>query len=109
MTTDTFPAVGNRYLVDFGEFRVQLFFSSLTSMTYTGVASDGTLGGSETVAITVQPVRDGLFLVTWQELDKTTVVHLEDYKDMKITTCITGPDLHFQIFQGTVTPINNSN
>ena len=78
-------------------------------MTYTGVASDGTLGGSETVAIAVQPVRDGLFLVTWQESDKTTVVHLEDYKDMKITACITGPNLRFQIFHGIVTPINGSN
>ena len=107
MTTNEFPAVGHRYLVDFVDFRVQLFFSSLTSMTYTGVRPDGTLGSSETVVIVVQPVRDDLFLVYWQESDKTTVVHLEDYKEMKITTCITGPDLSFQQFHGTMTPISD--
>ncbi len=99
--SDQFPGLGRRFLVDFVQFRVQLFFSSLTSMTYTGVKQNGTLGSSETVAITIQPVRDGLFLVFWQETDQTTVVHLEDYKDSKITTLITGPDLQFQQFHGT--------
>jgi len=33
-----------------------------------------------TVDITVEPIRDQLFLVTWQENEGTTVVHLEDYK-----------------------------
>ena len=32
-----------------------------------------------------------LFLVTWKEEFGTTVVHLEDYKDMRITTNITSP------------------
>ena len=45
-----FPAVGHKYLVDFtaddgsGQFKVQLDFHSATSLTYTGVKSDGTLG-----------------------------------------------------------------
>jgi hypothetical protein len=39
--------------------------------------------------------------VAWQEADKTTVVHLEDYKNMNIT----GPGGRFQSFQGGMTQI----
>src|SRR3954452_24780739 len=98
---EEFPAVGHRYLVDFGAFRVELYFESETKLTYTGVKPDGSHGGSETVTIKLDPVRDDLFLVTWQESDKTTVVHLEDYKNNTIVTHITSPDMSFDIFHGT--------
>ena len=103
---ETFPAVGHRYLVDFQAFRVELCFASETSLTYTGVRPDGSHGGSETVAITVTPVRDGLFLVTWQESDKTTVVHLEDYNLNRITTNITDANLVFSMHEGTMTQLS---
>jgi hypothetical protein len=95
---DVFPGVGHKYMVDFATddgtrgFKVQLDFHSMTSLTYTSANSDGTLtGNSETVTIAIQPIRDMLFLVTWKEEFGTTVVHLEDYKDMRITTNITSP------------------
>ena len=73
-TADTFPAVGHTYLVGFtadvgqGRFRVLLDFHSETSRTYTGAKADGIpVGESETVCITVEPIRDPLFLVTWKE------------------------------------------
>ena len=103
---DAFPAIGHTYLVDFGAWRTELKFHSDTSMTYTGIKQDGSRGGSETVTIAIDPVRDLLFLVTWQESDKTTVVHLEDYRENRIVTHITGPDGSFQIFQGTMTLIS---
>jgi hypothetical protein len=99
---DAFPGIGHRYLVDFGTWKTRLEFHSETSLTYTGVKNDGTLGASENVTISVDPVRDLLFLVTWQESDKTTVVHLEDYKENGITTHITGPDGRFSIYKGTM-------
>ncbi len=103
--SDTFPGIGHRYLVDFGSWRTQLNFNSQNSLTYTGVREDGSLGGSETVSIAISPIRDSLFLVTWQESDKTTVVHLEDYRDLKITTHITSPDGTFRIFTGSMSQI----
>jgi hypothetical protein len=101
--SEPFPGVGHRYLVDFGAFRVQLSFESETSLTYAGVRPDGSLGGSETVTIRVEAVRDGLFLVTWQEADKTTVVHLEDYTLNTIVTHITEPGNVSSIYHGTMT------
>jgi hypothetical protein len=109
---DEFPAVGHKYLVNFladdgsGGFKVQLHFHSETSLTYTGVNSDGSLSdNSETVDITVEPIRDLLFLVTWKEEQGMTVVHLEDYRNNTIITCITapGPDPTFSKFHGTMT------
>jgi hypothetical protein len=107
-----FPAVGHRYLVDFtapgAEFRVQLDFTSDTSLTYSGVKPDGSLDNSdvETVAITVEPIRDQLFLVTWKEKLGTTVVHLEDYKNNTIITNITEPNGKFSKFHGVMTLIS---
>ncbi|WP_409995231.1 MoaF-related domain-containing protein [Rhizobium leguminosarum] len=103
---EEFPAIGHRYLVDFKAFRVELNFHSAMSLTYTGVKPDGSPGTSETVAIAVNPIRDLLFLVTWQEADKTTVVHLEDYKSNAVVTHITGPDSSFSIFHGTMRQIS---
>jgi hypothetical protein len=71
------------------------------------VKPDGTLGeNSETVDITVEPIRDLLFLVTWKEKLGTTVVHLEDYKNHTIITGVPGPDPTFSKFHGTMTQIS---
>jgi hypothetical protein len=69
--TAIFPAVGHRYLVDFVAFRVKLQFTSDTWLTYYNIGANGAVEGSETVAIRVEPITHSIFLVTWQESDKT--------------------------------------
>jgi hypothetical protein len=102
---EQFPAVGHRYLVDFKAFRVELDFTSETSMTYYSLDANGQRVGQETVTIAVEPIRDGLFLVTWTESDKTTVVHLEDYRLNRIITNITEPATGLAKFEGVMTEI----
>jgi hypothetical protein len=104
--SESFPAIGHKYFVDFVAFRVELFFESESTLTYTGIKKDGSRGDSETVKIKIEPVRDLLFLVTWQEADKTTVVHLEDYKKNVITTNITDPSNTFSTFHGKMKKIS---
>lgn len=103
--SETFPGVGHRYLVDFVAFRVELDFTSETSLTYYNLNASGDRVGQETVTISVEPVRDGLFLVTWTESDRTTVVHLEDYRQNRIITNITDPKDGLMKFEGTMTLI----
>ena len=103
---ETFPGVGHRYLVDFVKFRVELDFTSETSMTYYNLNASGDHVGQETVAIAVESVRDGMFLVTWTESDRTTVVHLEDYRQNRIITNITDPKDGLMKFEGTMTQIS---
>ena len=97
-----FPGVGHTYLVDFKQFVVELNFESKTQLTYTGIRHDGTRGDSATVSIKVTALRPKQFLVTWIEKDKTTVVHIEDYKRMVIYTNITNPDNFFEKFKGSI-------
>jgi hypothetical protein len=101
--SEKFPAVDHRYLVDFRIFRVELDFTSDTSMTYYNLDANGKHVGQETVTIVVEPVRDGL--VTWTETDKTTVVHLEDYRLNRIITNITDPKSGLSKFEGVMTKI----
>jgi hypothetical protein len=98
---DRFPGIGHRYLVDFGGFKVVLAFASTTSLTYTVVNPNGSSGQVETVEIRVEQIGPLLFLVIWQERDKTTVVHIEDYAANKIIINITNPDLSFVQFHGS--------
>jgi hypothetical protein len=95
--TGGFPGVGHRYFVDFVAFQVELEFASETSLTYYDLDKNGNKVGSETVTIKA----DGIYLVTWQESDKTTVVHIEDYNRRTIITNITESDLTFDQFHGT--------
>ena len=97
-----FPAVGQRYFVDFQAFQVELDFASETSLTYFNLDKNGNKVGSQTVTTKIEPITDGIFLVTWQESDNTTVVHIEDYNRLTIVTNITNPDLSFNQFHGTV-------
>jgi hypothetical protein len=99
--SNVFPGVGHRYFVDFESFRVELDFASDTSLTYYNLDQAGNKVGSETVAIRVETITDGIFLVTWQESDKTTVVHIEDYVRSTIITNITESDMTFDQFHGT--------
>ena len=54
-------------------------------MTYYNLDKNGNKVGSETVTIKVRPITDGIFLVTWQESDKTTVVHIEEPIDRPLS------------------------
>ncbi len=88
MATTRFPAVGHVYEAHFGSWVHHLHFESATVMTLTNAAGPFE-GTSETVEIAVTPIRPGVFLTSWQEEDKTTVVHVEDYKKSIVYTNIT--------------------
>lgn len=94
---DQFPAIGHVYEVNFGVFRADLHFESETRMTYTRPD-----GGSATVKTTVTKIRPGVYMVYWQEEDKTTVVHVEDYENGIAYTNITQNDMTFDNLQGTL-------
>ena len=61
-------------------------------MRSTPMNADGTNGRSEKVEIRVEPVADRVFLVAWQEANKTTVVQVEDFERKVILTNITRPE-----------------
>ena len=96
-----FPAAGRRYLAIFPTFRSELNFHSNTSLTWTFLGADGSRGRSETVAVRIQPIGPSIFIVTWQEANKTTVVQVEDFTKKLIFTNVTRPDGTFLQSRGT--------
>jgi hypothetical protein len=100
-TESAFPVVGRRLLVTFPAFRTELHFHSASALTWYLLNPDGTKGRSETVEIRIQPVVDKIFLVTWQEANKTTVVQVEDFERKVILTNVTRSDGTFLQSKGT--------
>lgn len=103
-----FPGVGRRYLATFPAFRFELHFKSPTSATWTQIDEDGSRGRVETVAIRIEPVADLLFLVTWQEANRTTVVQVENFVKRVVFTNITRSDGTFLQARGSLVELGSS-
>jgi hypothetical protein len=101
MFTTRFPAVGHVYEAHFGSWVHHLHFESETVMTLTNTQGPFK-GTSETVQIAVTPIRPGVFMISWQETDKTTVVHVEDYENSIVHTNITERSGAFMRRSGTL-------
>ncbi len=101
LSTIHFPAVGHMYEANFGSWVHHLHFDSEAVMTLTN-AEDPFAGTSETVQIAVTPIRPGVFMICWQEADKTTVVHLDDFENGIVHTCVTEPNGVFIHKSGTL-------
>ena len=100
-----FPGTDAVYKADFGgDFVFHLTHPSAEEMTFVG-QKGALLGVTETVKTTVTPVRPGVFIVSWQEKDKTTVVHVRDFEAGRVHTHITRPDGTFVRLNGTLTPV----
>ena len=91
-----FPGLGKTYYVDFkaihgtGEFQVIIQFDSETSLRYWQAVNEKPDGPASTVAITITPVWDQIYLVSWLEPDaanaQNVIVHLEDYDTHQVIT-----------------------
>ncbi len=101
---DDFPGAGHRYIADFKKFRFEHVYASASALTWTTLNPDGSRGQSETVAIHVQPLANGVYMVSWQEANKATVVQVQDYGKKLIFTNLTLPDGNFIQLQGAFTP-----
>ena len=95
-----FPGVGHAYLVDFGTWRVQLYFPSISELVYSPIDSAGQVGPGQSVFIEIDQVRQDIFIVRWLEADSTVVIHIEDFSTMKIYSNIVNPDLSISVFVG---------
>lgn len=94
--TLTYPMIGKRYLVRFPTMSFTLSFISETQLEFTVEQSpDLPAGSSHIVDITIQPMRDEIYLVSWQEVSGNTVVHVEDFKNHEVNAFLTMKDLSF--------------
>jgi len=100
---------GNRYIMDVGELKTELFFETDESMIFT-VIEGGSLtesGYSEKVKITVAKVRSQVYMIAWKEISGATVTHVEDHKNGIIYSNATLPDGSFYTMKGTISPLKD--
>ena len=70
--------IGKRYYIAFPTMSFYLNFLSETQLEFVIEKSpDLPKGSAHTVDITIEPLRDELYLASWQERSGNTVVHFE--------------------------------
>lgn len=92
----TYPMIGRRYYVEFPTMSFYLHFVSDQALEFVVEKSpDLPKGSAHTVDITVELLRDELYMVSWQEKSGNTVVHIEDFKEHRVHAFLTMKDLTF--------------
>ncbi len=97
---------GNRYIMDVGILKTELFFETDESMVFT-VIDGGSLtesGYSERVETTIAEVRPQVYMIAWKEKSGATVTHVEDHKNGIIYSNATLPDGSFYTMKGSIRP-----
>lgn len=97
---------GNKYLMDVGVLKTELYFETDNSMVFT-IIDGGALtekGYSERVETTVAEVRPQVYMVAWKEKSGSTVTHVEDHENGVIYSNATLPDGGFYTMKGTIFP-----
>jgi hypothetical protein len=91
-----YPMIGKKYYIKFPTMSFYLNFISDTRLEFIVERSpDLPPGSAHTVDITIQPLRDGLYLVSWQEASGNTIVHVEDFNEHQVYAFLTMKDSQF--------------
>ncbi|HDR9512259.1 TPA: hypothetical protein QDC03_007537 [Burkholderia cepacia] len=85
--SDVFPAVGQVWRADFGDFVFDVNFETQSTVTL-GAVKGPNIGQTETVSYTATPLREGLFAVSWTD-SGGSVVHVEDFQQQLVYAFIT--------------------
>ncbi|PRY11888.1 hypothetical protein CLV24_10913 [Pontibacter ummariensis] len=99
------PIIGHKYEVDFGNVVYHLHFIDDKQMHYKAVGNAQEEG---TVKVQRTMLRHNLYLVSWQESDKTTVTHVQDFQNMVIYSNITTSENDFIYTRGNLKALINN-
>jgi glyoxylase-like metal-dependent hydrolase (beta-lactamase superfamily II) len=105
----TFPAIGKRVEIAFGETVFQLDFKEdARTMSFIGTAGSFK-GVADTVQYTAVELRPQLFMLYWHEPHTgMNVVHIEDFERGVVRTNIAAPDGSMQHMSGTLRITGNA-
>ena len=92
----TVPMIGRKYHVAFPTMALIQHFISDTQLEFIVEHSpDLPRGSAHTVEIVIAPLRDQLYMVSWQEPSGNTVVHIEDFAEHCVHAFLTMRDGKF--------------
>ena len=99
MSVAGFP-VGQEMNVTYPDFKVSLQLQSVTQMSFD--IADGPFAHKETVSIQVQPLSNGIFLVSWVEESGATVTNVQDFDRGIVHSFVTLPGGRFLRMVGSI-------
>jgi hypothetical protein len=91
--------VGEVWVFDIGVAEIEHRFIAADTMEYC-ILTGPRAGETDRVAIEIVVVCPGVFFVSWQEADNSTVVHLEDFTRGTFLSCFTSPQAEFMRMSG---------
>lgn len=90
--------------VTFTEFKARIKTLAKNKLQFH--IDEGVYTHTETVIASATSIRPGIFLVSWTESSSATVVHVQDFVEMKIYSHATLPDGTFLRMEGPMTFLN---
>lgn len=96
-----FPIVGRVFEADFGIMAFQLNCENANTLTYSMVRGPQ-FGKKETVYYKNVEIRPDVYMITWQESDKTTVTYVADFRKQTVYASITTPESQSLTLKGTL-------
>ena len=103
--TGEIMVVGRKFIADFGENKYLLDFISESELTITVIQG---FGKNQTIEYRRTVIRPNIHMVTWQETDRSTVTHIEDFEEGLVYTNTTLPDLTLLPYKGPLSPADVS-
>jgi len=97
---DEYP-VGQVWIFDIGVAQIEHRLQS-DGRLHLRVLTGEHAGREETVALSTQLIRPGVFLVWWRESVGITVVHVEDFESRRFQSVATLPDGRIMHFSGAM-------
>lgn len=107
MITASRPAfAGRSFRVDYDGLSAHNHYSADASRIRYAIVSGPYAGAEGEAACHWQEVAEGVYVISWQEADGATVVHVDDFANGRSQAFFTATDLSFHRMHGPLTAID---
>jgi len=108
MIMRNFPYSGRTFLVDYGELAATNAYSADGKALTYEITSGPFAGATATVEFEWTQVGDGIYVISWQEADGATVVHVDDFSLGSSLSFFTTSTAQFYRLSGTLIQLNGT-
>lgn len=97
---------GRSFRVDYAGLSAHNIYSADGSRVRYAIVSGPYAGAEGEAACQWQEVAEGVYVISWQEADGATVVHVDDFANGSSQAFFTAADLSFHRMQGPLSEID---
>ena len=106
MDTTRFPFAGRSFEVDYGDLvATNVYAADGRSLAYE-ITAGAAKGNAASVRFEWRHLHEETYVISWQEADGSTVIHVDDFGAGRSLSFFTTPDGQFFRLEGTLTPFD---